>query len=64
MVCVTPRVEPEFWLGDKITEAQPHQPGLQPPATPRLGGTDGLPESQGSRIFLPRALLGEIRTTG
>lgn len=57
MVCVTPRVEPGFWLGDNITEARPHQPGLEAP--PKWGGTS---ESQGSSVFLLRAFLCKIRT--
>lgn len=60
MVCVTPRVEPGFWLGDNITEARPHQPGLEAP--PKWGGTGGPSESHGSSVFLLRAFLCEIRT--
>lgn len=37
MVCVTPRVEPGLWLGDNITEARPHQPGLGVPPPNGVG---------------------------
>lgn len=49
MVCATPRVEPGFWPGDNIAEAQPRQPARQAP-------------HMGSSIFLPRAFLWEVKT--
>lgn len=59
-MCVTPRVEPGLWLGDNITEARPHQPGLGVP--PQWGGTGGPSESQGSGLFLLSTFLREVKT--